>query len=68
MYVLIHIGCNGVERADMVSKTKKLLVEHLSSEGYYFSKPIGRYIDDRAVGISGGSGVDYYIRKIKELK
>lgn len=68
MYVLICVGFNGVERPDKVSKTKKLLVEYLSNNGYYFSKSVGRYIDDKTCGISGGTGVDYYIKKIEELK
>ena len=63
MYILIYIGTNGITWNEACSKTKKKLIEHLKTKGYYWSKKVGSYIDDR----NGNSGVDYKIEKLIEL-
>ena len=61
------IVTNGVSWNDRCSKTKKKLIEHLKSNGYYWSKSVCRYIDDKNVKIEGGSGTDYQIEKLTEI-
>ena len=67
MYLLIRIGTNDSRSHELVSKTKKKLVEHLKEKGYYYSKKCMRYIDDKNCGISGGSGTDYLIDEVDVL-
>lgn len=68
MYMLIRIGRNDSRSSELVSKTKSKIVTHLKEDGYYYSKKMKRYIDDKTSGIDGGSGVDYLIESVKELK
>ena len=68
MYILIHIGTNNVRWTERVSKQKKKLIEYLKDRGFYWSKKNGRYVDDKTIKIDGGSGTDYIIRKVEELK
>ena len=65
MFILIGIRTGGIEFPEYVSKKKSRLEEYLKEEGYYFSKKFGLYIDDRT---NGGSGIDYIIEEIDELK
>ena len=67
MYLLIRIATNDKRSYELVSKTKKKIVEHLKEKGYYYSKKCMRYIDDKNCGISGGSGTDYLIGEIDVL-
>jgi hypothetical protein len=67
MYVLIRIGTNDSRSSEFVSKTKKKLENYIKELGFYWSKKIGRYVDDKTTGISGGSGIDYIIDEIDEL-
>ena len=67
MYLLIRIGTNDTRSYELVSKTKKKLVEYLKEKGYYYSKKCRRYINDKNCGISGGSGTDYLISEINVL-
>ena len=64
MYLLIRIEANDSRSHELVSKTKKKIVEHLKEKGYYYSKKCRRYIDDKNCGISGGSGTDYFISEV----
>ena len=68
MYLLIRIGTNDSRHSELVSKLKRPLVEHIKEKGFYWSKINGRYVDDKTTGIDGGSGTDYIITKIEELK
>ena len=67
MYLLIRIGTNDTRSYELVSKTKKKLVEYLKEKGYYYSKKWRRYIDDKNCGINGGSGTDYLISEVDIL-
>ena len=64
MYLLINKGCDNVELA---SKKKKLIVEHLKKHGYYYSRKLGFYINDKSLGCKGCDR-DYRIIKVDELK
>jgi hypothetical protein len=64
MYVLIKIGTNDSRSSEFASKTKKKLENHIKDKGYYWSKKVGRYIDDKNCD---GSGADYIIDEIDEL-
>ena len=44
MYLLIRIGVNDTRDYDLVSLTKKKLVEHLKQQGYYYSRKRNRYV------------------------
>jgi len=68
MYLLIRVKENNIRHNELVSKFKNKLVDHIKEKGYYWSKYNGCYIDDKNCGISGGSGSDYIIEKINELK
>ena len=67
MYILIRIGTNDTRWNEKVSKTKKALEEYIKPKGFYWSKKIGRYVDDKTTGISGGSGADYIIEQVDEI-
>jgi len=67
MYILIKIGNNGLKTPELVSKRKYKLEKYLKNEGYYKSRKLKRYIKDKTVKISGGSGTDFIINKIKEI-
>ena len=67
MYILIKIGTNDTRLSEKVSKTKKSLEDYIKSNGFYWSKKIGRYVDDKTTGIRGGSGTDYIIEEIDEI-
>lgn len=64
MYLLIEITTNDRRSSILVSKTKKKLEQYVKDKGFYWSKSLGRYIDDKNTGILGGSGTDYIIEKI----
>lgn len=68
MYILIVESTNGIEHNICISKFKYKLANYIKSKGYYYSKKLDRYIDDRTTGIKGGSGADYKIETIKEIK
>jgi hypothetical protein len=68
MYLLTKISENDHRSVELVSKYKNKIVAYLKSHGYYYSKKINRYIDDRSCGIDGGSGTDYIIEDVHELK
>lgn len=67
MYILIRIGTNDSRNVELVSRTKKKLEDYIKEKGFYWSKKLNRYIDDKTSGIDGGSGCDYIIRKIEFL-
>lgn len=67
MYILIKIGTNDTRWTEKVSRTKKTLEEYIKPKGFYWSKEIGRYVDDKTTGISGGSGTDYVIEQVDEI-
>ena len=67
MYVLIRIETNDLRIAEKVSKNKKTLEKYIKTKGFYWSEKNKRYIDDKTVGINGGSGVDYVINHIDEI-
>jgi len=67
MYILIRIGTNDTRLNEKVSRTKKALEDYIKPKGFYFSKNIGRYVDDKTTGISGGSGIDYVIEQVDEI-
>ena len=67
MYILIRIGTNDTRLSEKVSKTKKSLEDYIKQNGFYWSKKIGRYINDKTTGICGGSGTDYIIEEIDEI-
>lgn len=67
MYILIRIATNDIRHNELGSKKKSKLEKHIKEKGFYFSKTVGRYIDDRTVKIPGGSGTDYVIEKIEEI-
>ena len=67
MYVLIRIGTNDSRSSELVSKRKNKLESHIKEMGFYWSKKIGRYVDDKRTGIDGGSGTDYIINELEEL-
>lgn len=67
MYMLIRIGTNDTRWTEKVSRTKKALEDYIKPKGFYMSKKIGRYIDDKTTGISGGSGTDYVIEQVDEI-
>ncbi len=67
MYVLIKTGSNNSKNIELVSKRKKYLEEYIKKKGYYYSKKLNRYIDDKTSGIKGGSGNDYLINLIDEI-
>ena len=67
MYILIRIGTNDSRTVELVSREKKRLEAHIKEKGFYWSKKVIRYIDDKTSGISGGSGTDYIINKIEEI-
>lgn len=67
MYILIRIGTNDTRWNEKVSKTKKALEEYIKPKGFYWSKKICRYVDDKTTGISGGSGADYIIEQVDEI-
>ena len=67
MYLLTEITTNDRRSPILVSKTKKKLEQHIKDKGFYWSKKVGRYIDDNNTGILGGSGTDYIIEKIDIL-
>lgn len=58
MYILVRIGSSNINY-ELVSKTKKRLVEHLKNRGYYYSKKNLRYTNN--------SSTDYSIDKIDVL-
>lgn len=64
MYILIEIGTNDSRNTCKCSKKKKIIVEYLKEKGYYWSKKFNRYVDDK----NSGSGLDYEIKFIEELK
>ena len=68
MYILVRTGVNASRTNIAVAKTKKILDDFLKTKGYYWSKSVGRYIDDKTTGIKGGSGNDYIIEQIDELR
>ena len=68
MYILISIGINDFRYNQFVSKRKYTIVKHLKANGYYWSKKLKRYINDRTIKVDGGSGNDYIIEQIDELK
>lgn len=67
MYMLIRIGTNNSRSVELVSRTKKKLEDHIREKGFYWSKKVNRYIDDKTSGIDGGSGTDYLIHSVDEL-
>ena len=67
MYMLIRIGTNDSRNVELVSRTKNKLEGHIKEKGFYWSKKINRYIDDKTSGILGGSGTDYLIHSVDEL-
>ena len=67
MYMLIRIGTNDSRNVELVSRTKNKLEDHIKEKGFYWSKKINRYIDDKTSGILGGSGTDYLIHSVDEL-
>lgn len=67
MYILIRIGMNDIWWIEKVSRIKKVFEDYIKLKGFYWSKKIGRYIDDKIIGISGGSGIDYVIEKVDEI-
>lgn len=67
MYMLIRIGTNDSKSVELVSRTKKKLEDHIKEKGFYWSKKVNRYIDDKTSGIDGGSGTDYLINSVDEL-
>lgn len=67
MYMLIRIGSNDSRSVELVSRTKKKLEDHIIEKGFYWSKKLNRYIDDKTSCIDGGSGTDYLIRSVDEL-
>lgn len=67
MYILIKIGTNDDRCAEKVSRYEKALIEHIKTKGFYWGKKVGRYIDDKTIGISGGSGTDYIVEQIDEI-
>ena len=67
MYMLIRIGTNDSRSVELVSRTKRKLEDHIKEEGFYWSKKVNRYIDDKTSGIDGGSGTDYLIHSVDEL-
>ena len=67
MYMLIRIGTNDSRDVELVSRTKNKLEDHIKEKGFYWSKKINRYIDDKTSGILGGSGTDYLIHSVDEL-
>ena len=67
MYILIRIGTNDSRRVELVSRTKKKLEDYIKEKGFYWSKKLNRYIDDKTSGIDGGSGIDYLINSVYEL-
>ena len=67
MYILNQIDYHGFAQPQVISKRKKKLVQYLKDRGYYWSKKIGRYIDDKTTKLQGGSGIDYSIEKIDEI-
>ena len=67
MYMLIRIGRNDSRSVELVSRTKKKLEDHIREKGFYWSKKVNRYIDDKTSGIDGGSGTDYLIHSVDEL-
>lgn len=64
MYMLIRIGTNNSKSVELVSRTKKKLEDHIKEKGFYWSKKVNRYIDDKTSGIDGGSGTDYLINSV----
>lgn len=68
MYILISITTNDFRLNQMVSKRKSIIVKYLKTNGYYWSKKLKRYIDDKTSGEYGGSGCDYVIEQIDEIK
>ena len=67
MYILIRIGTNDTRWTEKVSKTKKALEDYIKPKGFCWRKKIGRYVDDKTTGISGGSGTDYVIEQVDEI-
>lgn len=67
MYILIRIGRNDIRTNEFISKSKKKLEDHIKEKGFYWSKNLDRYIDDKNCGINGGSGTDYLIENIDKL-
>ena len=62
--MLIRIGTNNSKSVELVSRTKKKLEDHIKEKGFYWSKKVNRYIDDKTSGIDGGSGTDYLINSV----
>lgn len=67
MYLLTKIGMNDRRTSIMVSQFKDKLESLIKKEGFYYSKKLNRYIDDKNTQV-GGSGTDYIIDNILELK
>jgi len=67
MYMLIRIGTNDSRSVELVSKVKSKLENRIKEKGFYWSKKVNRYIDDKTSDIDGGSGTDYLIRAVEEL-
>jgi len=67
IYILIRIGTNDTRMNVKASRTKKRLEEYIKPKGFYWSKKIGRYVDDKTSGIPGGSGTDYIIEELEEI-
>ena len=68
MYILIKETVNGILYNEITSKFKYKIVNYLKLKGYYWNKKYGRYIDDVKSRLDSGSGIDYFIEKIYELK
>ena len=67
MHILIRIGLNGITFHELVSRSKNKLENHIKDLGFYYSKKVGYYIDDKTVKIKGGSGTAYIIEEIDEI-
>jgi len=64
MYLLECIGTGGMRGVELVAKKKSTIVNYLKEKGYYYSKNLNRYIDDRYKN----TGTDYVIYPVDVLK
>ena len=65
MYLLVAKTSYG-RHAEYCARNSKILKEYLREIGYHYSKKFNCWIDYDS-RLSGGSGVEYHIIKIKEL-
>jgi len=68
MYVLSYDNGSRYGKIEIiaVSKRKTNLEFFIKKKGFYWSRKLRRYIDDKTAGF-GGSGTEYFIEKVKEI-